>query len=54
MMPGTPPVITERSAVLRAYAATQRQTPVDRLQVAITKLEHDNRPVGHMYRAGGE
>jgi hypothetical protein len=45
MMPETPPVSTDRYAALRAYAATQRQITVDRLQVAITKLESDNRPV---------
>ena len=45
MMPETPPVSTDRSAVLRAYAATQRQTTVNRLQAAITQLESDNRPV---------
>ncbi len=53
-MTETPPVSTDRSAALRAYAATQHQTTVDRLQVAITKLENDNRPEEHMYREGGK
>jgi hypothetical protein len=43
--PGTPPVSTDRYAVLRAYAATQHQTTVDRLQAAITRLESENRLV---------
>ena len=44
-MTETFPVSRDRYAALRAYAATQRQTTVDRLQSAITKLESDNRPV---------